>query len=174
MTFSDYLFDSLLVVLVLRQIRESRLDLAAILMPLGIIGIVGKTYLSTVPTGGNDLLLIVGLTTVGVLFGTVSALATRIRTDGGRFALVKVGWIGAGVWMLSMGGRFAFAVWASHGGGPHLYHFSVAHDLDIKVWTAALVLMAFGEVLSRVGILVVRSRRALAAAPRIELEPVSV
>ncbi len=174
MTFSDYLFDSLLVVLVLRQVRESRLDLAAMLLPLGVIAAVGKTYLKSVPTGGNDLVLIVGLAAVGVVFGTVSALATRVRTDGGRYALVKAGWIGAGVWVLSMGGRFAFAVWASHGGGPHLYHFSVAHNLDITAWTAALVLMAFGEVLTRVGILVYRSRRAVAAAPRIELEPVGV
>jgi hypothetical protein len=62
-----------------------------------------------------------------------------------------------------MGGRFCFAVWASHGGGPSLYRFSVAHDLSIDVWTAAIVLMALGEVLARTGLMVLRTRRALAA-----------
>jgi hypothetical protein len=161
MTLSDYLLDSLLVLLVLRQLRESRLDRAALLLPLGVIVWVGQHYLRTIPTGGNDLLLIAGLTAAGVLAGTISGLATRVRSDGGRYALVKAGWIAAGVWVMSMGGRFAFSVWASHGGGPQLYRFSLTHHLDASAWTAALVLMAFGEVLTRVGILYLRSRRVM-------------
>jgi hypothetical protein len=164
MTFGDYLFDSVLVLLVLRQVRESRFTLHMVLMPLGIIGWVVESYLHTIPTSGNDLGLIAALTALGVAFGTISALTTRVRTDGGRHALIKAGWAAAGVWVLSMGGRFAFAVWASHGGGPSLYHFSVAHHLSIDVWTAAIVLMALGEVLARTGLMVLRTRRALAAA----------
>ncbi|MGH8959945.1 MAG: hypothetical protein ACRDWT_01855 [Jatrophihabitantaceae bacterium] len=161
MTFSDYLFDSVLVLLVLRQLRESRLDRKAVLLPLGIIAWVADSYLHTIPTSGNNLVLIVGLTLVGVAFGSISALTTRVRADGGRYALVKAGWTAAGVWVLSMGSRFAFAVWASHGGGPSLYRFGRTHHLSIDVWTAALVLMALGEVLSRTGILLVRSQRTL-------------
>lgn len=174
MTFTDYLFDSLLVLLVLRQLRESRLDAKSVLLPLGIIGWVVRTYLHTIPTGRNDLVLVTGLTLVGVVFGLVSALTTRVRTDGGRYALIKAGWVAAGVWVLSMGGRFTFAVWASHGGGPSLVRFSEAHHLDLTVWTAALVLMALGEVLSRTGVLYFRSRRALAETPAISLEQLTV
>jgi hypothetical protein len=119
-------------------------------------------------------MLIAGLTVVGITFGLISALATRVRTDGGRYALAKAGWIAAGVWVLSMGARFTFAVWASHSGGPHLYRFSIDHHLDIKVWTAALVLMALGEVITRVGVLVYRSRAALASTPQVTVEPLSV
>ncbi|HEU5006612.1 MAG TPA: hypothetical protein VFT67_06555 [Jatrophihabitantaceae bacterium] len=163
MTFSDYLFDSVLVLLVLRQVRESRFTWHMVIMPLAIIAGVVKSYLHTIPTSGNDLAVIVALTAVGVTFGAISALTTRVRTDGGRYALIKAGWASAGVWVLSMGGRFAFAIWASHGGGPRLYRFSLAHDLSIDVWTAAIVLMALGEVLARTGLMVLRTRRALAA-----------
>ncbi|HZY76737.1 MAG TPA: hypothetical protein VFE40_10485 [Jatrophihabitantaceae bacterium] len=163
MTFGDYIFDSVLVLLVLRQVRESRFTPHAVFLPLGIIAWVVRSYLHTIPTSGNDLALIVALTAVGLAFGSISALTTRVRTDGGRYALIKAGWASAGVWVLSMGGRFCFAVWASHGGGPSLYRFSVAHDLSIDVWTAAIVLMALGEVLARTGLMVLRTRRALAA-----------
>jgi hypothetical protein len=163
MTTSDYLFDSLLVLLVVRQIRESRLDTPALLLPFGIMAAVGHAYLKSIPTGGHDLLLVAGLALVGVTFGAASALATKVRSDGGRHALVQAGWVAAGTWVASMGARFAFAVWASHGGGPVLYRFSLEHHLDADAWTAALVLMAFAEVLARMGILFVRSRRVLAA-----------
>lgn len=166
MTFSDYLLDSILVLLVLRQIRESRFDRRAILLPLVIVGVVANSYLHTIPTSGNNLVLIVGLTLVGIAFGTVSALATRVRADGGPVALVKAGWVAAGLWVFSMGARMTFAIWATHGGGPVIGRFTLAHHLSAEVWTAALVLMALGEVISRVGVLYLRSRRVLAAAPR--------
>lgn len=175
MTFGDYLFDSVLVLLVLRQVRESRFTWHMVFLPLGIIAWVVKSYLHTIPTSGNDLAVIVGLTAVGVTFGSISALTTRVRTDGRRYALIKAGWASAGVWVLSMGGRFGFAVWASHGGGPSLYRFSLAHHLSIDVWTAAIVLMALGEVVARTVLMVLRTRRALAAqAVRPERELLTV
>jgi len=165
MSFSDYLFDTVLVLLVVRQIRESRFTTRMVVLPLAIIAAVVKSYLHTIPTSGNDLVVIAGLTAIGIVFGTISALTTRVRTDGGRYALIKAGWVSAGVWVLSMGGRFGFAIWATHGGGPSLYRFSLAHHLSIDVWTAAIVLMALGEVLARTGLMVVRTQRALATQP---------
>ena len=49
MTFTDYLLDSLLVLLVFRQVREARLDRMAVLLPLGIAAIVGNSYLHSDP-----------------------------------------------------------------------------------------------------------------------------
>jgi hypothetical protein len=166
MTFSDYLIDVLLIAIVFRQIRESCFDRRAILLPLGIAAWVCNSYLHSIPTAGNDLVLIISFTTVGVVLGTVSALATRVRTDGGRHALVRAGWVAAGVWVGSMGFRFAFAFWASHGGDDALGHFSVAHHITGgDAWTAALVLMAMGEVVTRTGLLFLRSRQAVAKMP---------
>jgi hypothetical protein len=160
MNFGDYLLDSVFVLLVLRQIREVRWDRRAVILPLAITGYVGYKYLHTVPTSGNDLLLIAGLALVGVVCGTVSGLATRIRTDGGPHAWVRAGWIAAGVWVASMSARFAFAVWASHSGGPVLARFTIDHHLTPNVWVAALVLMALGEVVARVGLVSYRAARA--------------
>jgi hypothetical protein len=161
MTFSDYLLDTVLVLLVVRQIRESRLDLRATLLPIGLVVGIGGSYLHGVPTNGNDLVLVAALTGVGVALGLISALTTRVRSDGGRYPLVKAGWVAAGAWIAGMGSRFAFAVWAAHGGAPELGRFSVEHHItSSEAWTAALVLMALGEVLTRTLVLVVRGQRA--------------
>ena len=160
MTFTDYLLDSILVLLVVRQIRETRLDLRAVLLPIGIAVIVGGSYLRGIPTAGDDLLLVALLTGVGVTLGLISALSTRVRSDGGRYPLVKAGWIAAGAWVAGMGSRFAFAVWASHGGAETLGRFGASHHITSgDAWTAALVLMALGEVLVRTLVLIVRGRR---------------
>jgi hypothetical protein len=162
MSVSDYLLDSILILLVVRQLRTSRYDRRAWLLPLVIVAVVGKSYLHGVPTDGNNLLLVAGLTVAGVLLGSFSALATRVWSDGGRYALVKAGAVSAALWVLGMGGRMAFAIWASSdGGATSIGRFSLQHGLDPNhVWTAALVLMALGEVISRVGILALRAHRA--------------
>ncbi len=163
MTFSDYLVDSILILLVVRQIRESRLDRRAILLPIGILAFVAHSYLSSFPTAGNDLALTLLLTGVGVTLGVGSALATRVRSDGGRYPLVKAGWISAGLWVLGMGSRMAFSIWANNGGAESLGRFSVAHDItSSSAWTTALVMMAIGEVISRVAVLYIRGRAVTA------------
>jgi hypothetical protein len=164
MTFSDYLLDSVLILIVFRQIRESRFDRRAVLLPLVIVGIVAHSYLHSIPTSGNDLVLICALTLFGLTLGTVSALATRVRADGGTYGLVKAGAVSAGLWVLGMGSRMAFAIWAgSANGKAHIGSFGFTHHLSSDVWTAALVLMALAEVGSRVGVLYVRSHRAVAS-----------
>ena len=163
MSLSDYLLDSVLILLVLRQVRTSRFDRRAVLLPLIIVTIVGKSYLHGIPTSGNSLFLVVLLTAVGVFLGTCSGLATKVWADGGQYALVKAGALSALLWVFGMGGRMAFAIWASHGGDAPLARFSLAHGITgANTWTAALVLMALGEVLSRVGVLYYRSRAVLA------------
>jgi len=160
MTFSDYLLDSVLILLVVRQIREARLDRRAMLLPLLIVGFVAHSYLKSVPTSGNNLYLVGGLTLVGIAFGAISAMNTRVRSDGGCYPLVKAGAVAAGVWIFSMSARMAFAIWASHSAGEAtLTRFSIEHHLNGNVWTAALVLMALGEVITRVGLLAYRGYR---------------
>lgn len=162
MSLSDYLVDTILILLVVRQLRTARYDRRAWLLPLVIVGVVGKSYLHSIPTGGNNLLLIASLTLIGVALGSLSALATRVWSDGGRYALVKAGLISAVLWVIGMGGRMAFAIWANSAHGETtIGRFSLEHHLDpTTVWTAALVLMALGEVVSRVAILGLRSYRA--------------
>jgi len=175
MSLTDYLTDSILVLLVLRQIRTSRYTVRAMVLPLVIVAIVGKSYLHGIPTSGNSLGLVVLLTAFGLFLGSFSGLATKVWSDGGQYALIKAGAVSAALWVIGMGGRMTFAIWAStHGGETALAHFSIAHDITgANSWTAALVLMALGEVLSRTAVLLIRSRLALDAARRPAVAQVS-
>jgi hypothetical protein len=165
MSITSYVTDSLLILLVFRQLRTSRLDLRAILLPLGIVAVVAQSYLNSIPTSGHDLELIGFFTVIGLLLGTGSGLATRVWSDGGRHPLVKAGAISAVLWVLGMGFRMGFSIWSSHGGDATLTRFSVTHHITGgNAWTAALVLMAVLEVVSRTAVLYFRGRRVQAAA----------
>jgi hypothetical protein len=158
MSLTDYLLDTVLVLLVFRQLRESRFDRRAVLLPVVISAVVAQQYLHSVPAGTGDLLLVAVLVVVGLVLGSASGLTTHVRTDG-RTALVKAGGAAAALWVLGMGSRFAFAVWATHGGASAVGRFSVAHGISSDAWTTALVLMALAEVLARTAILWTRARR---------------
>ncbi|MGW4518595.1 hypothetical protein ACWEO4_43380 [Streptomyces sp. NPDC004393] len=61
---------------------------------------------------------------------------------------------------LGMGTRIAFKTWVEHGGGADdVARFSTAHHITTgQAWTAALILMALTEVVTRTATLFVRSR----------------
>jgi hypothetical protein len=163
MSITDYLLDTVLVLLVFRQLRESRLNRRAVLLPVIICAVVAEEYLHSVPTSGGNLALVAVLTVVGLTLGIASGLTTRVRSDATGTAWGKAGGAAALLWVLGMGSRFGFSVWVSHGGGPAVGRFSAAHGLTAAGWTAALVLMALAEVLSRTGLLVYRARRVVDA-----------
>jgi hypothetical protein len=165
MSLTDYLLNAVLVLLVVRQIRGFRLDLVSLVLPLVITVCVGFSFLRSVPTAGNDLVLIGGLTAVGLLLGTGAATTTRLRLgmDGVPFA--KAGFVAAALWVLGIGLRMAFAFATTHGAGPWVGRFSAAHGITSgQAWVAALVLMALAEVVSRMAVLRVRGHRLLRAS----------
>lgn len=82
MTTTDWITDIALVLVVFRQLREGRLDLKTFLIPLGIVAFVAHTYLDSIPTAGNDLLLIGALMAVGAALGIAGGVYTRIRVAG--------------------------------------------------------------------------------------------
>lgn len=157
MTLTDWIIDIALLLIVFRQLREERLSARTVLLPLAIIGWTAISYLDDIPTAGNDVTLAVVFAAVGIAFGLVSGLLTRVRYADGH-ARIKATAGAAGLWVLSMGFRLAFAVWSSHpSGAAHVAHFSAAHDITSgQAWVVALVLMAFGEVIVRMGTIVVR------------------
>ncbi len=74
MTTTDYLIDSVLVLLVLLQIKERTLTTKTLIRPLLIVGIAVANYLRGVPTAGNDLVLVAILAIVG---GAMASPAPR-------------------------------------------------------------------------------------------------
>jgi hypothetical protein len=150
MTTTDYLIDSALVLLVLLQIKERKLTTQAIVRPMVIVGIAVANYFHSIPTAGNDLVLIAVLALTGLSIGVASALTVHMRGGDQGDVLARAGWASACFWVLGMGSRFAFLVWISHGGASSIASFSATHSITSgAAWTDALLAMAALEVVGR-------------------------
>ncbi|MFD9398412.1 hypothetical protein ACFWA4_06275 [Streptomyces sp. NPDC060011] len=165
MTTSDWITDIALILVVFRQLREGRLDLKSFLIPLGIVTFVAHTYLDSIPTGGNDLVLVGTLMAAGAALGVAGGVYTRIRSAGGHL-LIKAGAVSAILWVVGMGARMGFQLWVDHGGGDDVASFSVTHHITSdQAWVAAFVLMALTEVVTRLATIFIRSRMTPRAQP---------
>jgi hypothetical protein len=160
MSITDYLINAVIVLLVLRQVRERRLDLRSLLLPLLLIGLAAHHYLHAIPTAGDDVVLIAVLATAGLTLGSLCALATRVRLGEDGAAWARAGWAAAALWVAGVGSRMAFTFAAAHGAGPAIGRFSAAHHLTGQAWVWGFVLMALCEALARLVILQVRALRA--------------
>jgi len=159
---TDYVIDILLILVIFRQVRPHELTPRAALLPLALLGVAGIIYLRPFTLHGNDLALILILAAVGIVLGALSGLADRIWWDERRRLMFRAGAISVITWVAGMGFRFWFAYYAYHSGGPAVARFSVRHDITgADIWTTALVLMAFGQVLARLSVLQVRRVRAV-------------
>ena len=169
MSVTDYVIDILLILVIFRQVRPHELTPRAALLPLALLVAAGIIYLRPFTLRGNDLALILILAAAGIVLGTLSGLADRIWRDEQGRLMFRAGAISVITWVASMGFRFWFAYYAYHSGGPAVARFSVRHDITgADIWTTALVLMAFGQVLARLGVLQARRVRAVSqpAAPQ--------
>lgn len=163
MTTTEYLLNAAFVLLVLRQARERELDRRSVIVPLVLMFFVGSQYLRTLPTAGNDLVLIVLLAAVGLTLGVFGGFATHVRTGQNGVALARVGWIAGALLVLGIGARIAFAFAIGHGFEPAVRSFSVAHQIGATAWPVALVAMALIEVGARIAVVQARGRRLVAA-----------
>lgn len=166
MTTTEWITDIALILVVFRQLREGRLDLKSFLIPLGIVAFVAHSYLGSVPTAGNDLVLIGVLMSVGAALGVAGGVYTRIRTVG-EHVLIKAGAVSAILWVLGMGARMGFQMWVEHGGGADdVARFSITHHITSdQAWVAAFVLMALTEVVTRLATIFIRSRTRTVTHP---------
>jgi len=82
-TTSAYIINAILVFLVVRQIREHRMDLRGLAGPVLAVGAAAVLFLRSVPTGGNDLLLELACVTAGAVMGCLSGRFTHLRRGRG-------------------------------------------------------------------------------------------
>jgi hypothetical protein len=158
MTFTDYVIDIALIAVVLLQIRNRRLTLRSILLPVALVAWAAATYLKGIPTGGNDLLLIGGTAAVGIALGALCGVFTTVASGPDGHPYAKARTTAAILWVLGVGARFAFQLYSSHGGAAAIGRFSVAHSItSSEAWVAALLLMAIGEALTRTAVLAWRA-----------------
>lgn len=160
MTLTDYILDIALIAIVLLQVRGRRLTIKSLLIPLAIVAYVAHSYLHGIPTAGNDLVLVVGATLVGTALGALCGVFTRVTPDAEGVPVAKAGAVAAILWVLGVGLRFAFQLYATHGGGDEIMRLSASyHITSSETWVAALLLMAIGEAVARTAVLAGRGWR---------------
>ena len=161
MTPFDYALNMLLVAAVLRQIRGKKLTAIGLLWPIAIVLAAAAGYLHSIPSSGNDLELALAGAAIGTALGCMCGLLTRIHRQPDDALVAKATGAAAVLWVLGVGARMAFALYAENGGGPSVARFSAAHHItSAAAWTAALILMALTEVLGRTAVLAGRAVRA--------------
>jgi hypothetical protein len=160
-----YLINALLVLLVIRQIREHQLGLRALAVPVLAVGAAAVMFLHSVPGGGSDIALDLLCLSAGAAVGAIGGLATRLRVGADGRPLGRAGVLAAGMWIAGVGARMVFYFAATHGAGPAIAAFSIAHHITgPAAWTAALVMMALADVLTRLAVVYLRGRRLTAAS----------
>ena len=161
MSLTNYIIDSALVLIVLLQIRWQPLTNRLLLRPLIIVAIAVAVYFHSIPTAGNDLVLIVVLAALGAVIGVAAGQATFMRRRADGIVEARAGWLAGFLWVLGMGLRFAFLIWINTSAGGHsLRHFSAAHSItNSNAWTDALLAMAVMEVAGRTGLMALRRDR---------------
>jgi hypothetical protein len=167
MTIIDYLISTALVLLVIPQIRGSKMTMISVVRPVVLVAAAAAYYLRGVPTQGNDVLLYVLLIALGAALGISCAATTSITPGEDGIPYAKAGIAAAILWVLGMAGRFAFQYYANHSGAQSVVNFSVKHQITSdEAWTAALIFMALAEVVSRLIVMRVRGRLLTGAAQR--------
>lgn len=160
---TTYILTAALVLAVVRQLRGRKLVGPSLWIPLAAVAYATAEYLRSVPTSGNDLVLIAAGTGTGLALGILCGLHTAVYSDAHGVPYARATAFAAVLWIVGVAGRLAFSLYAEHGGGSTIAHFSIAHALTVQAWIAALVLMALAEVASRTAVLVFRSRSAIMA-----------
>jgi hypothetical protein len=161
MSIEDYVLNLLLVALVFRQIRGKKLTAFGLVWPVALVGAAGFAYLRSIPTGGNDLALVVVCGLTGAVLGCLCGRLTRIHGLPDGTQLAKATGAAALLWVVGVGARMGFAMYAENGGAGEIGRFSTDHHITgAAAWTAALILMSLAEVVGRSGMLAARSNRA--------------
>jgi hypothetical protein len=165
MNINVYVINAILILMVVRQIREHPLDLRSLAIPVLAVGAAAVLFLHSLPLGGSDVALELACVLAGALMGAIGGFATYLRRGADGRPLGRAGWLAAGMWIGGVGARLAFAVAANNGAGPAIASFSVAHHITgSKAWIAALIMMALADVLTRLVIIYLRGRRLTATA----------
>ena len=163
MTTTDYLINAVFVLIVFRQAREHELDRRSWIIPLAILAYVTHMYVHSIPTAGNDLVLIGALGALGLTLGVASGFATHVRAGNHGRAMARVGWVAGALLIAGIGSRMVFAFAISHGARHAVAVFSYTHQIGVAAWPVALVLMAILEVSTRIAIVQLRGRQTVRA-----------
>ena len=138
-----------------------------------MIAAAAVMFLHTVPGAGRDIALDLLCTSAGAAMGAIGALATRLRPGADGRPLGRAGVLAASMWIAGTGARMVLYFAATHGAGPAIAAFNIAHHITgPAAWTAALVMMALADVTARLVTVYLRGRRLTATATPAAAAPV--
>lgn len=158
MTITDYLITAVFVLVVLRQARERKVDLRSLLAPMAVVLYVAHMYVHSIPTAGNDLVLVGVLASVGLALGVLGGFATHLRI-GADGALARVGWVAGALLIGGICSRMVFVYAVHHGAYHAVSAFSIANHIGAAAWPVALISMAMIEVAARLVTVQLRAHR---------------
>ena len=69
MNINMYVINAILILMVIRQVREHPLDLRSLAAPVSPLGCAAVLFLHSVPGGGNDIALELACVLAGVVHG---------------------------------------------------------------------------------------------------------
>jgi len=153
MNTTQWILNIGILAVMLSQFGEHVASRRRLVLPLAIAAVVAVNVVPGVPTAGNDVALAAVGALAGALMGLAAAALMRVRTrDDGRVT-VTAGWGYAALWTAVIGGRMAFALWASGPGGRTVGTFSMAHHITAEGWVAFFVLMALAMIVVRTAVI---------------------
>lgn len=159
MTTTDYLIAAVLILLVVPQIRGTRLSMRNLVLPVVLVAAAAAYYLKSVPTQGHDVQLDIACGIAGAVLGIGCGAATHFGRDRAGHVIAKAGFTAALLWIIGMAARTGFEYYATHGGAHAVADFSRTNQITgADAWTAALLLMALVQVLSRLVVIRLRGR----------------
>ena len=107
MNINMYVINAVLILMVIRQIREHPLDLRSLAVPVLAVGCAAVMFLHSVPVGGNDIALELACVLAGSVMGAVGGRTTRLRLGADGRPLGRAGALAAGMWIGGVGARLA-------------------------------------------------------------------
>lgn len=163
MTTSDYLLSfGLLALILYTNLGTRALTRRRFTVPLIAVAAAGWGFLRVLPTAGDDLTLIAVAAAVGVAFGALTGLLSRLdRTPAGQL-VTRADAAFAAVWVLVVGGRVLFGYGANQFWHTAVVRFSIQHQITGPAYRYAFVLMALTMVVGRLAVIGLQ----VAALPR--------
>ncbi len=156
MTLVQWIIDISLVFIVIRQIQTTKIDWLFIAVPAAIVALTSWYYIEGFEITGANLTVLSICAAIGIITGVAGGLVTKVWYEGGE-SYAKAGLAAASIWVVSMGARLAFIIWATHGGEQALTNFSIDHGItSASVYQTSLVVLALLEVVLRFAIILYR------------------
>ena len=156
MNLTEWILSFGILAVMLSQLGEHTATRRRLMLPLIIVAI---NFLPGTPTVGNDVAFEASGVAIGIVLGGLAGLAVRVRANGAGQVTLTAGWAYAVIWILVLGGRMVFALWAGGPGSHAVAAFSMSHAITGAAWTSFFVLMALAMIATRTALILLAKQR---------------